>query len=148
MQAHITAFFALLCLNLPSAHKMWGRRSKTTKTKGNLMDHINRIELQGRVGTVRTNEHNGTRVANFSLATDLLYRTKDGNAVSETTWHNVVAWESKDIPNVHHICVGMPLNVIGRLRTSRYTTAGGTEKIFYEVLASRIRVIEEDGSPI
>ena len=111
------------------------------------MEHINRIELQGRVGNVRTNEHNGTRVANFSLATDLLYRTKDGNAVSETTWHNIVAWESKDTPNVHEICVGMPLNVTGRLRTSRYTTADGTEKIFYEVLASRIRIVEEDASP-
>ena len=110
------------------------------------MDHINKIELQGRVGNVRTNEHNGTRVANFSLATDLLYRTKDGSAVSETTWHNVVAWESREMPNVQNICVGMPLNVTGRLRTSRYTTADGTEKIFYEVLANRIRIIEEDTS--
>ena len=109
------------------------------------MDHINRIELQGRVGNVRTNEHNGTRVANFSLATDLLYRTKDGSAVSETTWHNVVAWESKETPNVQNICVGMPLNVTGRLRTSRYTTADGTEKIFYEVLANKIKMIEEEG---
>ena len=111
------------------------------------MEHINRIELQGRVGNVRTNEYNGTRVANFSLATDLLYRTKDGNAVSETTWHNIVAWESKDIPNVHEICVGMPLNVTGRLRTSRYTTADGTEKSYSEVLASRVRIVEEDASP-
>lgn len=124
---------------------MWVEINNNQKGE-NLMDHINRIELQGRVGNVRTNEHNGTRVANFSLATDLLYRTKDGNAVSETTWHNIVAWESKDTPNVHEICVGMPLNVIGRLRTSRYTTADGTEKIFYEVLASKIRVIEEDTS--
>ena len=111
------------------------------------MEHINRIELQGRVGNVRTNEYNGTKVSNFSLATDLLYRAKDGTAVSETTWHNVVAWESKEIPNVHDICVGMPLNVTGRLRTSRYSTADGTEKIFYEVLANKIRVIEEDTSP-
>jgi single-strand DNA-binding protein len=122
------------------------KKFNNKKRKENLMDHINRIELQGRVGNVRINEHNGTRVANFSLATDLLYKTKDGNAVSETTWHNVVAWESRDTPNVHSICVGMPLNVIGRLRTSRYTTADGTEKIFYEVLASKIRVIEEDTS--
>ena len=111
------------------------------------MEHINKIELQGRVGIVRTNEHNGMRVANFSLATDLLYKTRDGAAVSETTWHNVVAWESKDIPDVYSICVGMPLNIVGRLRTSKYTNADGTEKTYYEVLASKIRVVHDDSSP-
>ena len=40
------------------------------------MEHINRIELQGRVGNVRTNEYNGGRVANFSLVTELLYKNK------------------------------------------------------------------------
>ena len=111
------------------------------------MEHINRIELQGRVGIVRTNEHNGMRVANFSLATDLLYKTRDGAAVSETTWHNVVAWEGKDTPDVYGICVGMPLHVIGRLRTSKYTNVDGTEKTYYEVLASKVTVLQDDSSP-
>ena len=34
------------------------------------MEHINRIELQGHVGTVRTNEVSGKKVVNFSLATE------------------------------------------------------------------------------
>ena len=49
------------------------------------MEHLNRIELRGRVGTVRTNEVNGTKVANFSLVSEYLYKTRDGAAVSETT---------------------------------------------------------------
>ena len=110
------------------------------------MDHINRIELQGRVGNIRTNEHNGTRVANFSLATDLLYRTKDGSAVSETTWHNVVVWESKENPDVHKIAKGMPVNVIGRLRTSKVTNMDGVEKTYYEVLASRVKILSEEAA--
>lgn len=112
------------------------------------MEHINRIELQGRVGTVRTNEHNGMRVANFSLATDLLYKTRDGAAVSETTWHNVVAWEGKDIPDVYSICVGMPVHVIGRLRTSKYTNADGVERTYYEVLANKVTILQEEVSPV
>lgn len=111
------------------------------------MEHINRIELQGRVGIVRTNEHNGMRVANFSLATDLLYKTRDGAAVSETTWHNIVAWEGKDIPDVYGITVGMALNVTGRLRTSKYTNADGSERTYYEVLANKVTVLQEDSSP-
>jgi single-strand DNA-binding protein len=107
------------------------------------MEHINRIELQGLVGNVRTNEHNGTKVANFSVATDILYKTRDG-AVSETTWHNVVAWEGKDMPDVHSICKGMPVYVTGRLRTSKITGSDGIERTYHEVLASKVRILRDE----
>lgn len=107
------------------------------------MDHINKIELLGLVGNVRTNEHNGTKVANFSLATDILYKTRDG-AMSETTWHNVVAWEGKDTPDVHKICKGMPVYVTGRLRSTKVTGTDGIEKTFYEVLANKIKVLRDE----
>ena len=108
------------------------------------MEHINRIELQGHVGMVRTNEYNGSTVANFSLATEIMYKLRDGNAVSETTWHNIVAWESKEMPDLQRIVKGTPVNVCGRLRSSKYTSADGTEKYFYEVLAQRVRILNED----
>ena len=116
---------------------------KPIKQRENLMEHINRIEIQGLVGNVRTNEHNGTKVANFSVATDILYKTRDG-AVSETTWHNVVAWESKDMPDVHSICKGLPVNVVGRVRTSKVTGIDGSDKIYHEILASRIRILRDE----
>ena len=107
------------------------------------MESINRIELQGYVGTVRTNEHNNSKVANFSLATELLYKSREGNAISETTWHNIVAWSDKEnMPDFSRIVKGTPLHVTGRLRINRYTSSDGIEKQFYEVLASRIRIIE------
>ena len=58
------------------------------------MEHLNRIELRGRVGTVRTNEVNGTKVANFSLVSEYLYTTRDGADVSEPPWINVAAWHN------------------------------------------------------
>mgnify|MGYP006330574667 CR=1 FL=1 len=107
------------------------------------MENINRIELQGRVGTIRTNIVGSTKVANFSLATDYLYKGRDGMAISETTWHNVVAWANKDMPDLDTINKGTPLNVTGRIRTNKYTSADGTEKFFYEILAYRIRKVED-----
>ena len=104
------------------------------------MEHLNRIELRGRVGTVRTNEVNGSKVANFSLVSELLYKTREG-ASAETTWHNVVVWESKDNPDIHKIAKGVPVNVVGRLRTQKVTNLEGTEKTYYEVLASKVRVL-------
>ena len=106
------------------------------------MEPINRIELQGRVGNIRTNLVGDTKVANFSLATDYLYKTREGAAISETTWHNVVAWSGKNIPDLDKITVGTPLYLTGRLRTNRYTAADGSEKQFYEVFAYRIRRLD------
>ena len=108
------------------------------------MEHINRIEIQGRVGTVRTNIVNDTMVANFSVATDYLYKGKDGAGVSETTWHNVVAWAGKEMPDLRRITKGTPVYVSGRMRTSKYTTSEGVEKHFYEILAYRIRILSDD----
>lgn len=108
------------------------------------MEHFNRIELRGRVGTIRTNEVNGSKVANFSVVTEHLYKTREGNATSETTWFNVTAWENRSLPDLNELNKGMPIYVSGRMRTSRYTTAEGIEKQFYEILANKIRYLSED----
>lgn len=106
-----------------------------------IMEHINRIEIQGRVGTVRANEFNGSKVVNFTVVTDYLYKTREGAAVNESIWHNVVAWEGRDMKDLDKICKGVEINVIGRLRQSRYTSADGSEKQFYEILANKLQVI-------
>ena len=107
------------------------------------MECINRIELQGRVGTIRTNIVGNSKVANFSLVTDYLYKGRDGAAISETTWHNIVAWAGKDMPDLDTINKGTTLYVTGRVRTNKYTSADGTEKFFYEILAHKIKKIED-----
>lgn len=111
------------------------------------MDYINRIELKGRVGTVRSNVVNGSRVVNFSLITDLLYKTRDGAAVSEATWFNVAAWEGKDIHDLDLIDKGATVHVHGRMRSNKFEGSDGTEKQFYEVLAQRLRVIQDEAGP-
>ena len=107
------------------------------------MDYINRIELKGRVGTVRSNVVNGSRVVNFSLITDFLYKTREGNAMSEATWFNIAAWEGKDIQGLEQIDKGAYVHVHGRIRSHKFEGSDGTERQFYEVLANRLRVITE-----
>ena len=110
------------------------------------MEHINRIELQGNVGTVRASEHNGSKVVNFTMVTDFLYKTRDGGAANDGMWHNIVAWNGNDMPDLDLIVKGAAVNVIGRLRISRYTSAEGVEKQFYEVMASKVRILNEQDS--
>ena len=108
------------------------------------MEDINRIEIQGRVGTVRTNVVNETMVANFSVATDHIYKNKDGAMVNETTWHNVVAWAGKDMPDLKKVEKGAPVHVIGRMRSTKFTSNEGVDKYFYEILAQRLKFLKEE----
>lgn len=108
------------------------------------MEYINRIEVQGRIGTIRINDVNGSKVANFTVATEHLYKTRDSGAANETTWHNIVAWSGRDIPDPEKFAKGMPVNVTGRLRASKYVSADGTEKQFFEIMASKVRIVSED----
>ena len=108
------------------------------------MEHINRIELKGRVGTVRSNIHNDSRVVNFTMVTDFLYKNRNGEPISEATWFNIVAWEGKDVRDLEKVEKGACVHISGRMRTTRYTNSEGVEKQFYEVLATKLRIIEEE----
>lgn len=111
-----------------------------------LMEQLNRIELKGNVGNVRLSTVGENQVARFSLATNFIYKGKEGDAVIETTWHNVVAWNGRGMPDLTKIEKGQPLYVCGRLRSSKFTGSDGTEKQIYEVIASKIAF--EDPNPM
>lgn len=109
------------------------------------MQYINKIELQGKIGTIRVNEVTSKKVANFSLLTEHLIKTKEGNVIAEHSWHNVVVWEGENTdPRIFNAQKGDIVNVTGRTRNNRYTGADGLEKIFTEVLASKLKLVTEN----
>lgn len=106
------------------------------------MLHINRIEIQGKTGCSRISQVQETKVINFSVMTETFEKTSDGCTYCETTWHNVVAWNSDKIDQrIFTAEKGTPVNVIGRIRTQRYTAADDTERIYNEIVASSVKVI-------
>ena len=107
------------------------------------MEDINRIELQGQVGRdARIVTVGDTTVARFNLATSEIYKDRDGLTRAETTWHSVTAWQGKNMPDFKSITKGCAVHVVGLLRQSRYTDVYGEKKIFYEVLAGSIDIVE------
>ena len=140
-------FSGYFYLTLPSTYKArirCGDEKFNDKKRDYLMEHINRIELRGRVGTVRSNTFNENRVVNFSLVTDFLYKNRNGEPISEATWFNVVAWEGKEVFDLHKVEKGASVHLSGRMRTTKYTNSEGVEKQFYEVLATKMRVLNEE----
>ena len=102
---------------------------------------INRVELQGRVGTVRIQSGGGCSGASLSLMTDEVFTASDGTALCETTWHHVTAWEGKEVC-LDGLERGSLVHVEGRIRNSMYTASDGTERGYMEVMASSLKVLE------
>lgn len=106
------------------------------------MEQLNKIELRGTVGSVRLQTFNDSRMARITLATNYAYKDRDGMAVIDTAWHNVVAWEGKFIQNLEQIEKGMNLYVQGRLRYQKYTGSDGIDRYSTDILANRVTLIE------
>ena len=103
---------------------------------------INRVELQGRVGTVRVQSIGEQMVSTFSLQTNHFYTLKDGSSkVCETTWHCISAYEGEDVVT-KGLTRGSLVHLEGRLRTCRYTAADGLERTFTEVMATSLKVLD------
>ena len=107
--------------------------------------HVNRIEIVGRVGQVRVNEYGESKtVANFSVITEVVMK-RHGSIVSESTWHNVTAWEGPAVASFNELQKGSLVKVVGRLRNSKYTGADGIERIYTEILASSLDILPRVG---
>lgn len=101
---------------------------------------LNRVELKGRVGQdariLRTD--NGAMAARFTLATNEMVRNRDETYREETTWHNVVAWSRRGMPDFEKIRKGISMELEGKIRYVKYTSAAGEEKSLTEIVAQKI----------
>ena len=106
------------------------------------MENLNRVELRGVVGNVKVQTVSDNRVYRFTLATSRAYKDKNGTAVIETTWHQVVAWENDNMPDLSQIEKGSKLYVSGRIRYQKYLNSEDVEKQVVEVVANRVVFVE------
>jgi single-strand DNA-binding protein len=101
---------------------------------------LNKVELRGRVGQdakiLKT--ENGVMAARFTLATNEIIRGRDESLREETTWHNIVAWSRKGMPDFDKIRKGTFVAIEGKIRYVKYTAATGEEKSMTEILAQKI----------
>lgn len=101
---------------------------------------INRVELQGVVGTARMGETGSGRFARFSLVTNYAYRMEDGTPVIETTWHNCIAFEDKHVTGFDMIEKGVSVHLEGCIRCSRYVGIDNVERTSMEIVVKSLEV--------
>ena len=104
---------------------------------------LNKIMLIGNLGNDAETRFttNNMGVTTFSLATTHSYKGKDGNWVNETTWHNIVAWNTPDYLK-DAMKKGKKFYIEGRLSKRDYTDKDGIKRYVTEVVSERIINLE------
>ena len=114
------------------------------------MESLNRIEIQGTLGRISTSMVGDKLHANFSVATNYAYKDANGNAIVETTWHRISAFEGEKISaeTLNEIRKKYVENrdfvyvrVVGRLHQIRYVDTNGVSNSTYEVKANEVEIL-------
>ena len=106
---------------------------------------INRVEILGRVGTdPRITNTGNSRSARFPVATNEQFRDRNGGLHEETTWHNIVAWQGRSMPDFNAIKKGATVHIYGRIRNSKFTGVDGEDKYFSEVTAQHLEICNDN----
>lgn len=110
------------------------------------MECLNRLQLRGHIGSARVSQLSEHQIAHFTVATNRAFKDKDGNVVIETTWHQVEAWTSRDVPATvfERLKKGLSVFVEGRLINQRYIASDGTERTMFTLRATKIEILGEE----
>lgn len=103
----------------------------------------NSVRLIGRLGKdpeVKEFE-SGKKVANFSLATSVIYYDEQGQRVEQTQWHQVVAWGKLAEIAENFVKKGQEVCVGGKLVYRDYETKEGVKKYIAEVVVSELLLL-------
>ncbi len=104
---------------------------------------VNKVILVGNVGKdpeVHFIESN-VAVARFPLATSESYRSKDGERVTTTEWHNIVLWRGLAEVADKYVKKGSQLFIEGKIRTRSYDDRDGNKRYITEIVADNMQML-------
>lgn len=107
------------------------------------MNLRNNVRLIGHLGqNPDVKELNGgKKLAKFSLATSESYRDDKGDRISETQWHNLIAWGKTAEIASKFLSKGREVAIEGKLSSRSYTDKEGNKRYTTEVVVNEILLI-------
>ncbi len=103
----------------------------------------NKVQLIGNLGNapeVKTLD-NGKKLAKMSIATNETYKNSKGEKVTETQWHNLIAWgKTADIAG-QYLNKGSEVAIEGKLVTRSYTDKEGNKRYATEVVVNELLIL-------
>ncbi len=103
----------------------------------------NKVQLIGNLGNapeVKTFD-GGKKMARFSVATNENYRNAKGEKVTETQWHNLVAWGKVAEIAEKFLVKGKEIAIEGKLVNRSYNDKEGNKKYVTEVVVSELLLL-------
>lgn len=100
----------------------------------------NKVILIGHLGNdpeVKDLE-SGTKVANFSLATNDYFKDPQGERVENTQWHNLVAWNKTAEILEKYVKKGQEVAIEGKLTNRSYDDKEGNKRYVTEVVVNEL----------
>ena len=103
----------------------------------------NKVQLIGNLGNnpeIITLE-SGKKLAKFSIATNESYKNAQGEKVTDTQWHNVVAWNKTAEIIERYLEKGNEVAIEGKLTSRSYETKEGEKRYITEVVANEVLML-------
>ncbi|NJW55172.1 single-stranded DNA-binding protein [Salinimicrobium sp. CDJ15-81-2] len=103
----------------------------------------NKVQLIGNVGNTPEiyTFDSGKKKARFSIATNETYKNAKGEKVTDTQWHNVVAWGKTAELIENYVPKGKEIGVEGRLTSHSYEDKDGVKKYVTEVICNEVLLL-------
>jgi single-strand DNA-binding protein len=109
------------------------------------MPSLNKITIIGNVGNEPEMRFtpNGKPVTSFSVATNWVYTTPEGERRQETEWFNVVAWNRLAEQCNQFLAKGKLIYAEGRIHTRNWEGQDGQTRSKIEVVANRVIFLDK-----
>ena len=103
----------------------------------------NKVQLIGNLGNDPEiiNLESGKTLAKFSIATNESYKNAKGEKVTDTQWHNIVAWGKTAEIIEKYVTKGKEVAIEGKLISRSYETKEGEKRYITEVVCNEILLL-------
>lgn len=103
----------------------------------------NKVQLIGNLGNAPEvrNTESGKKLVRFSVATNESYRNAKGEKVTETQWHNIIAWGTIADIAEKFLTKGSEIALEGKLVNRNYMDKEGNKKYVTEIQANELLML-------
>ncbi|WP_028377256.1 single-stranded DNA-binding protein [Leeuwenhoekiella sp. MAR_2009_132] len=105
----------------------------------------NKVQLIGNLGNDPeiVNLESGKKLAKFSIATNENYKNNKGERVTDTQWHNVVAWGKTAELVENYVTKGKEIAIEGKLTSRSYETKQGEKRYITEIVCDELLLLSK-----
>ena len=103
----------------------------------------NKVQLIGNLGNDPEiiNLESGKTLAKFAIATNESYKNANGEKITDTQWHNVVAWGKTAQIIEKYVVKGKEIAIEGKLTSRSYDDKDGNKRYITEVVCNELLML-------